>query len=213
MNQSLSFLKKATSIGQEFREEIEDIKATTEEADFKTIEDLKQTEELTQEKEAVLRVVNGIIKQLTVQTRKTMKTQRRQRNRRMNRTIWGCSKKEEDTSDSEFDIFFVSGGSKSHKSIIDTGASRSIISERDLNQWLKGMPEKNRRQIQEENIDRICGSFKFGTGKAIKAKRVVNLPVMRKTRKFKLKLSVREDNVLFLIGMEAIKKLGMIIDP
>ncbi len=55
-------------------------------------------------------------------------------------------------------------------------------------------------------------SFKFGTGLAVKAKRIVKLPVMWREKVFNLKLNVMEDEVPFLSGMEAIAKMGMIID-
>ncbi len=94
----------------------------------------------------------------------------------MNKTTWDTRRKMGD-SDSEYDIFLVSYVSHCKKPIIDTGASKSFISERELQQWLKNMPDNRRQKIVEENRDQICGSFKIGTGTAIKTKRTVNLPV------------------------------------
>ncbi len=101
---------------------------------------------------------------------------------------------------------------KEMESKIDTGAPKSFISEKELPKRVRCLPaERKKVVLQDEQMNNIA-SFKFGTGLAMKAKKIVKLPVVWRTKVFKLKLNVMEDKVRFLIGMEATAKMGMIID-
>ena len=116
----------------DFREEIADIKPLMVKADFKTTEGLKRTaEEDLNKKEAVRR--SGKWDQYAADcpdVKKNEETKVAPKETKNEQNYVGYSDREDSVS--EYDISFVIGKSKCNKPIIDTGALRLIISEREL---------------------------------------------------------------------------------
>ena len=98
------------------------------------------------------------------------------------------------------------------KPIIDSGASKSIIGIGALNTTLKSCTKQPKTWIMTERSIDYKPNFRFGKGDQVAATHVIHLPVRWKDERFKLKLHVIDDNVPFLIGIEAISKMGLILD-
>ncbi len=117
-------------------------------------------------------------------------------------------------SDSSDDIFFVTKKQTKNtpksdiEMIIDTGASKSIISLSPLERLVASCSDKEKQWILQ-NRESGNNSFKFGSGTSLKSTKVIHVPALWKSISMTLKLIVIEQDVLFLQGMEAITKLGV----
>ncbi len=122
--------------------------------------------------------------------------------------------KETNKNDDADDIFAVLMGNdhSNLSAIIDSGASKSIIGISTLNQILNKCTEEQKSLIMMDRSEDRKPKFRFGKGDQVAATRVIYLPVRWKDKKFKLKLSVIDENVPFLIGIEANSKVGLILD-
>ncbi len=120
----------------------------------------------------------------------------------------------EKASESENEVFFEFTGKsmKQKKPMIDTGASKSVISEKELQKCVRFLPEERKKLVlKDEQVINIA-SFKFGTGSAVEAERIVELPVNWRENVYNLKLNVMEDEVPLPVRTEAVAKMLIIID-
>ncbi len=92
--------------------------------------------------------------------------------------------------------------------IIDTGASKSIISSSSLEKLVTNCSDKEKQWIMQ-NREFSNNSFKFGSGTSVKSSKVLHMPVLWKNISMTLNLNVIDQDVPFLLGMEALTKLGL----
>ena len=81
-----------------------------------------------------------------------------------------------------------------------------------MNQMLKSYTERQKTWIMMDRSDKNKPKFRLGKGDQVSAAHAIHLPARWKNRKLKLKLHVKNENVQFLIGIQAISKLGLVFD-
>ena len=125
----------------------------------------------------------------------------------------GFSKKSNKNEDVD-DIFAVLNGDEPSNlhAIVNSGASKSIIGYRALNQELSGCTKEQNSWIMMDRSENYNSKFRFGKGDQETASHVIHLPVKWKNKRFKLKLHVISESMPSLIGIEAISKMGLISD-
>ena len=86
------------------------------------------------------------------------------------------------------DIFAVLGedGCCSLSAIIDSGASKSIIGIKTLNQMLSGCTEEQKSLIMLDRSEEKKPKFRFRKGDQVTASRVIYLPVKWKSKRLNL---------------------------
>ena len=72
--------------------------------------------------------------------------------------------------------------------------------------------EKLKEWILSDQQGEKKSEFRFGKGDAVRSSSVIHLPVSWMEKNFSLKLHVIDETVPFLVGVEAIEKMGMILD-
>ncbi len=120
--------------------------------------------------------------------------------------------RDSDEDSSENDILFASSDEPSKWPIIDSGASESVISEKDVIKGTKSLSRHNKNIIFATVKNERKVTFKFGTGQTVRANNTILMPMKWKQETFKLKLHVIPHPVPFLIGIEAMKKMEMMLD-
>ena len=119
----------------------------------------------------------------------------------------------DESSDSE-DIFLVTNKidtkiRNEHKNIdiiMDSGISKSVISEEELNNLSKS-PNESERKMLESNQQRKMAKFRFGNGQPIAATKVIHLPIIWNGVRVTLKMKLLKQKVPTLLGMAAMKKM------
>ncbi len=117
-----------------------------------------------------------------------------------------------DEDSSENEIFFASSDEPIKWPTIDSVTSKSVISEKDAIRWTKSLSRENKNMIFAGVKNERKATFKFVTGQTVRANKTILMLVKWKQETFKLKLHVIPHPVPFLIGIEAMKKMGMMID-
>ncbi len=95
--------------------------------------------------------------------------------------------------------------------IIDTGATKSVIGEKYLEQVMQTMEEKQ-RSIISKNQDGKKLDLKFGNGNPTKTIKVIHIPMNILEEMKRLMFYVLAGNVPWLLGMQALVKLGIVIN-
>ncbi len=95
--------------------------------------------------------------------------------------------------------------------IIDTGASKSVISRGEL-ETISILLNKSEEKLLDTNQQNLQSKFKFGNGPPIEAEKVIHLPIKWKVLNMTLKMNVLNQKVPTLLGLEAMAKMNAQID-
>ncbi len=90
--------------------------------------------------------------------------------------------------------------------IVDTGASKSVISSEELEKIAKPL-SKSERKLLDINHQQKQSKIKFGNGSPIEATKVVHIPIRWKGVEITLKMNVLNQKVPTLLGLEAMTKM------
>ena len=129
----------------------------------------------------------------------------------------GYSKTEREEGDSDQEssdsnIFFASVEEWSKWPIIDSEASKSLTNKKDAIKWTKSLSRDIKNMIFAGIKIERKATFKIGWEQTMRANKTIIMPMKWKQETFKLKLHVIPHPVPFLIGIEAMKKMGIMLD-